>query len=79
VTIAGRQISITVLIAFVVSLIATVGGAWVAIANQWGKTDPGSLVVLIAGALALTITTAVHAWDTGPGQPSPVPPKPPVA
>jgi hypothetical protein len=76
-TLFGRQVSIAVLVSFVVTLATTVGGTWIAIVNNWGTTDPAALAVAVAGAVGVTITAAVHVWDTQAGQPPAVPPKVP--
>lgn len=65
-TLFGKQVSVAVLISFVVSLVTTVGGAAVTIANNWGTTDPASLLVLALGLAGTTVSTIVHTWDTMP-------------
>ncbi len=76
-TLFGRQVSVAVLISFVVTLATTVGGTWIAIVNNWGKTDPQALLIAVVGAIGVTVTAGVHVWDTQTGQPAPVP-TPPV-
>lgn len=70
----GKQVSIAVLISFIVTLATTVGGTWVAIVNQWGKEDPSAWIVAALGALGVTISAAAHIWDTMPQNVTP--PKP---
>jgi cytochrome bd-type quinol oxidase subunit 1 len=66
VTLFGKYVSVAVLISFLVAVGTAVGGSWIAVVNQWGKTDPASYVVIVLGVIATTVTAAVHTWDTMP-------------
>jgi hypothetical protein len=69
ITIPGtkRQISLGVLVAFIASLSATIGGTWIAWLHQWGNTDPSVWFIAGIGLVGTTITAALHTWDTMPG------------
>lgn len=78
----GKQVSLAVLVSFVVGIVTSVTGLVTLGLNNWGKTDPASFVVLISGALVTAITAAIHTWDTMPNNivtPTPAPAPGPVA
>jgi hypothetical protein len=62
----GRQISLSVLIAFIGSLLTLAVGVVTMAANNWGQSDPGSYLLTVAGAVSTAVTAGIHSWDTMP-------------
>jgi hypothetical protein len=65
-TIFGKRVSVSVLIGFVVSVVAAVGGGIVTILNGWGTGDPSATLTLVVGVVGTVGSALIHTWDTMP-------------